>query len=95
MTIALHGRGMSLPVSLLIIRVFISPLASAVADDIGGHGIDCDPLAMIIGPPPPLALRLAADVLLSVELGGIERPLAIAAAARQNISSKGRFGQSF
>jgi hypothetical protein len=86
---------MSLPVGLLIIGMLLSPLASTIANDLGEHGIGGNPLAMIIGAPPPLALRLAADVLLSVELGGLERLLAIAAAARQNISSEGRLGDPF
>jgi hypothetical protein len=81
---------MSLPVGLLIIGMLLSPLTSTVADDLGVHRIGGNALAMIIGTPPPLALRLAADVLLSVELGGLERLLAITAAARQNISSEDR-----
>jgi hypothetical protein len=75
--------------------MMLSPLTSAVADDLGVHGINGNPLAMIIGMPLSLALRLAADLLLRVELGGLERPLAIAAAARQNISSEDRLGRSF
>jgi hypothetical protein len=72
--------------------MLLSPLTSTVPDDLGVHRIVGNPLAMIVGTPVPLALRLAADVLLSVELGGFERPLAIAAAARQNISSEDRLG---
>jgi len=81
---------MCLPISLLIIGMMLSPLTPAVADDLGVLGIGGNPLAMIIGTPPPLALRLTADVLLRVELGGFERPLAIATAVRQNISSEER-----
>jgi hypothetical protein len=47
-------------------------------------------LAMVIGAPLPLALRLAAHVLLRVELRGLERLLAVTAAARHNISSEER-----
>jgi hypothetical protein len=50
---------------------------------------------MGIGTPLPLALNLAADVLLRMELRGMERLTAITAAAEQNISSKERLERSF
>jgi hypothetical protein len=93
--IAVHGGGMSLPVGFLITGMLLSPLAPAVADDLGVLGIVGDPLAMVIGTPLPLALRLAADVLLRMELRGRERLMAITAAAQQNISSEERLERSF
>jgi hypothetical protein len=48
---------------------------------------------MVIGAPLPLALRLAADILLRVEFRGLERLLAVTA-AQQNISSEERLGRS-
>jgi hypothetical protein len=73
----------------------LSPLPPAVADDLGVLGIVGDPLAMVIGTPLPLALRLAAYVLLRMELRGLERLVAETAATLQNISSEERLERSF
>ena len=85
---------MSLPVGLLVTGMALSPLAPTIADCLGVLGIVGDPPAMIISAPLPLALGLAADVLLSVELGRLKRLMAITAAAQQNISSEERLERS-
>jgi len=59
---------MRLPVGFLIIRMGFPPFTLAVADNLGVFGVSGDPAAMAFGPPPPLALRLAADALLQMEL---------------------------
>ena len=92
--IALHGCGMSLPVDLLISGMALAPLTPTVANNLGVLGIGGDPPSMVFGAPSPLAFRLAAGVLLRVELRGLERLIAITAPARQNISSEERLERS-
>jgi len=86
---------MSLPVGLLITGMLLAPLAPAVANDLGVLGIGGDSTPMVIGAALLLALRLVTDVLLRMEVGGLERLVAIAAAARQNISSEERLERLF
>jgi len=72
LAIALDRGRMRLPVGFLIIRMGLPPFTSAVADNLGVFGISGDPVAMVFGTSPPLALGLSADALLQMELRWFE-----------------------
>jgi hypothetical protein len=60
------------PVCLLIIRMGFAPLLPAVADYPGVNRVVLDLAAMVFGPTPALAIRLAAESLVGPVLRWFE-----------------------
>jgi hypothetical protein len=71
---------MLFPVLLGVVRVSFAPLLPAIADYLGILRIRLHLLAVIVCPPPALAVRLRAHALFGVVLGWLKRLLAIPAA---------------
>ena len=72
--------GVILPVLAPIVGMLLSPLACAIAADLSILGIGGQLCAVILGPPPALALGQAANFLTRLEQGRLELALAISAA---------------
>jgi hypothetical protein len=71
---------MSLPVLLPVVGMLLAPFAGAIAADLAVLGISRKFDAMVFEASPRLALRPATDFLPRLELGWLERILAISAA---------------
>lgn len=84
LAVALGGRGVCLPVALLIIGVLRSPFFPAVLDHLRVQQVGSDLLPVVVGTTAPLALRLAANALLESIRRWLENELAIGAAAARN-----------
>jgi hypothetical protein len=69
------GR-MRLPVLLPVIGALPTPLAGALTAGCGILGIGSQPGAVILAPPLPLTLRLAANGLVRLVSGGLKCLLA-------------------
>ena len=78
------------PIGLLIIGVLVPPLLPAVLDHLRIHRVGLNLPPVVIGPAMPLAVRLAADVLLESIRGWMKASLAVRTAAGlgQGVSSE-------
>jgi hypothetical protein len=59
-----------------------APLLATITNDLSVYRIGLDPVAMIIGPSPTLAIRLTAGALLGAVGGRLKDLLTVTAAAR-------------
>jgi hypothetical protein len=91
LAIAVDRGWMRLAVRLLVTGMGLAPLAPTVAHSLGIFGIGRDSATVIVCPPMPLALRLAANVLVQAELRGHKRALAKTAGARHAAFPPDRF----
>ena len=81
LSVAVGGLGMRAPVGLLIIGMLGAPLFPAVLDHLRIHRVGLNLQPVVIGPPMPLALRLATNALLQSIRGWMKALLAVGTAA--------------